>query len=114
MALIRKRDKDHNEKKPAVGTEAGLKKKEVSKKVAPRGEKKPPAVKKAAISQINRLDRAKKYFRGVYGELKKVHWPTRREVLTYTLVVVVAVIIVSILIWIFDSLLSQVLKLIFR
>ncbi|MFZ5634542.1 MAG: preprotein translocase subunit SecE [Bacillota bacterium] len=111
MAIIRK-DKDQaDEKKPAPRGEVALKKKDDAKKPVPRGDKKPVAVKKSAVS---RFEQAKKYFRGVYGELKKVHWPTRREVLTYTLVVLVAVIIVGILIWVFDSLMSRVLQLFIR
>ncbi len=112
MALIRKQDKDENGKKPPSGRgETALKKKDAGKKPAPRTDKKPVQVKKDAAGRLNR---ARGYFRGVYNELKKVHWPTRREVLTYTGVVVVAVTIVGILIWIFDSLMSQILKLIIR
>ncbi|RKO68042.1 preprotein translocase subunit SecE [Desulfofundulus salinus] len=63
---------------------------------------------------MNRLEQVSKYFRGVYSELKKVHWPNRREVVTYTGVVLVAVTIVGILIWIFDSLLSRLLQFIIK
>ena len=49
------------------------------------------------------------YFRGVWSELKKVHWPDRKQLLTYTAVVFVAVAIVSVLLWIVDSGLSIVL-----
>ncbi|HZW82124.1 MAG TPA: preprotein translocase subunit SecE [Candidatus Deferrimicrobium sp.] len=50
-----------------------------------------------------------KFFRGVWAELKKVHWPTRSELITYTLVVFVSVAIVSFLIWIVDSALTAAL-----
>ena len=109
MALIKKdQDKEQNGKKPAVKGETGVTGKEAAKKVVP---KKQAVVKKEAV---NRLDQVKKYFRGVYTELKKVHWPTRQEVLTYTGVVVVAVIIVGALIWVFDGLMSRVIQLIIR
>ena len=49
------------------------------------------------------------YFKGVWSELKKVHWPDRKQLLTYTGVVFVAVAIVSVLLWIVDSGLSIVL-----
>lgn len=55
------------------------------------------------------LDRFKKpskrlsFFREVWLELKKVHWPTRQTLLTYTGVVLVSVIIVAVLVWIVDS-----------
>lgn len=53
--------------------------------------------------------RAGKFFRGVWSELKKVHWPTRQELITYTGVVLASVFIVSILIWIVDSIFSSIL-----
>jgi len=105
MALIKKQDKDQNGKKPATKGETG---KESSKKIVP---KKQVVVKKEAV---NRVEQVKKYFRGVYNELKKVHWPTRREVLTYTGVVVVAVIFVAALIWIFDLIMSGFIQMIIR
>lgn len=112
MALMKKQDKDQNGKKPAVPKDAAKDAaKDGAKKPAPKVDKKPVPVKK---EKVNRIEQARKYFRGVYGELKKVHWPTRREVLVYTSVVVVAVIIVAILIWVFDSLMGEVIKLFVR
>lgn len=110
MALFRKQNKDQNGKKPMEKGEEGSKKGPV-KKITPKVEKKPAVVKK---DTVNRLEKVRKYFRGVYNELKKVHWPNRKEVLTYTSVVVVAVIIVGVLIWLFDSLMSRVIQLIIR
>lgn len=43
------------------------------------------------------------YFREVWTELKKVHWPSRTQLLTYTGVVLVTVGIVAIALWIIDS-----------
>ena len=60
----------------------------------------------------NRIESLQKFFRGVYTELKKVHWPNRREIAIYTSVVLVSVVTVAVLIWVFDSALSQLLKLI--
>lgn len=54
-------------------------------------------------------DKFSKFFRGVWAELKKVHWPTRSELLTYTTVVFVSVAIVSVMIWIVDSVLTAAL-----
>jgi len=50
------------------------------------------------------------YFRGVLSELKKVHWPSRRQLFTYTGVVFFAVAIVSIMMWIVDGGLSMALE----
>ncbi|HEY8391656.1 MAG TPA: preprotein translocase subunit SecE [Capillibacterium sp.] len=56
-----------------------------------------------------------KFFRNVMAELKKVAWPNRKEVGTYTAVVLVTVVVVALLIGVFDSILSllfsRVLKL---
>lgn len=66
------------------------------------------ALKKPANTQ-RQAEKAAEYFRGVWNELKKVHWPTRRQLLAYTGVVFIAVAIVSILMWLVDSGLSWAL-----
>ena len=66
------------------------------------------ALKKPANTQ-RQTEKAAEYFRGVMNELKKVHWPSRRQLLTYTGVVFFAVVIVSVLMWIVDSGLSVAL-----
>ncbi len=43
------------------------------------------------------------YLRESKEELKKVTWPTRDEVTSYTAVVVVTVIIISVFLWAIDS-----------
>lgn len=106
-------------KEITAGTDSRLKKRQSnSKKTDAKIDRKPaakpaakPVVKK---EKINRLGETKKYFKSVYNELKKVHWPTRREVLIYTGVVLVSVVIIGIIIWLFDSLLSRLLQFILR
>jgi preprotein translocase subunit SecE len=56
-------------------------------------------------------DRLKGFFRGVWSELKKVHWPDRRQLLIYTGVVVVFVLVVSLAISALDFVFSSMLKL---
>lgn len=94
-------------KEMIAGTDSRPKKQDFKK--APAKEERKPLARK---EKVNRLEEAKKYFKSVYGELKKVHWPTRREVLIYTGVVLVSVVIIGIIIWIFDSLLSRLMQLI--
>lgn len=53
--------------------------------------------------KTGRFEKIKKFYRGVSGELKKVHWPNKKEITTYTLVVLVSVFLVGAVIWIFDS-----------
>jgi len=66
------------------------------------------ALKKPANTQ-RQTEKAMEYFRGVLSELKKVHWPSRRQLIAYTGVVFFAVAIVSIMMWIVDSGLDAVL-----
>ncbi|MDD2422098.1 MAG: preprotein translocase subunit SecE [Heliobacteriaceae bacterium] len=76
-----------------------------------KGQKAVPAKESAKkpAPRVN-IDGIKTYFRGVWSELKKVHWPTRKEVVTYTAVVVVAVIIVGFMIFIVDEALGFALS----
>lgn len=53
-----------------------------------------------------------KYFRGVRAELRKVSWPGRKELTTFTSVVLATVVGVGLMLWLVDSLLSQLLKLV--
>lgn len=77
-------------------------------KKEPKGSKKPTT----KVASRNRVAGAKDFFNGVKIELKKVHWPTRRETMVYTGVVLSTVTVVSILIWILDSVLGSGLSLI--
>ncbi len=49
-----------------------------------------------------------------WKELKKVKWPTRKELVSYTLVVVLLVIFVTIYFWLLDLGISELLRLIFN
>ncbi|MDK2821755.1 MAG: preprotein translocase subunit SecE [Clostridia bacterium] len=55
-----------------------------------------------------------KFAKGSWAELKKVHWPNRQELITYTIVVLSSVFVVSALLWIFDSIFSFLLRLIIQ
>jgi preprotein translocase subunit SecE len=50
---------------------------------------------------------AKEFIRDVRGELKKVAWPTKAEVVTSTIVVLVAVIFMTLLIFGLDNAFSR-------
>lgn len=54
---------------------------------------------------------ARSYFRSVYNELKKVHWPGRQQLMAYTGVVLFSVVLVAFIIWLFDKGLSYLLEL---
>ena len=56
----------------------------------------------------------KTYFRGVRAEMKKVSWPTKKELLNYTTVVVALSILVAIIVWILDIIINGGLQLIIK
>ena len=56
--------------------------------------------------------KVKAFFRGVWSELKKVHWPTKKQLVTYTGVVIVAVLVMAIAISVFDWAISSIIELI--
>jgi preprotein translocase subunit SecE len=59
--------------------------------------------KSGCMNRVKNPGKRLNYFREVWLELKKVHWPSRMQLLTYTGVVLVAVGICTVLIWIVDS-----------
>ena len=57
-----------------------------------------------------KFEAAKQFLREVKTELKKVTWPSRKDTLSGTLVVLVAVFIIAIFLGIVDSGLSNLIK----
>lgn len=108
MAVTRKQDnKKKDQDKKEMTKQTALAKKAPTDAVKKETSvKKPPAAKKDWFGQIQR------FLKGTLNELKKVHWPTRRETIIYTSVVLVTVLFVGVLIWLFDSVLSAILRLI--
>ncbi|KAF0092701.1 MAG: preprotein translocase subunit SecE [Fusobacteria bacterium] len=49
-------------------------------------------------------------FKGMFGELKKVSWPTKKETFVYTVVVVVTVIVFTIMVGIYDVFLKTLIE----
>lgn len=56
--------------------------------------------------------KVKKQMIGMKAELKKVIWPTKKELINYTTVVIVMCVIVALVVWIIDSGLNKLLSLI--
>ncbi|MEA4934939.1 MAG: preprotein translocase subunit SecE [Lawsonibacter sp.] len=48
------------------------------------------------------FSRAKKWLKEMRSELKKVQWPTRKQTVNNTVIVIACVIVVGFFIWIFD------------
>jgi len=58
---------------------------------------------KKGVKKANILKRTSRYFREVYVELKKVSWPTRKDVLSYSLAVLVFIAIFVVALFGMDS-----------
>ncbi len=54
------------------------------------------------------------FFKGVKAELKKVTWPTKKELLSYTTVVLVLCGFMTAGIWVADSIFHNLLKIIMK
>lgn len=55
-----------------------------------------------------------RFLRETKSELKKVTWPTRRELIAHTIVVFIAVVLSAILIWVIDSIFAGLFQLILQ
>ena len=55
-----------------------------------------------------------RFLREAKSELKKVTWPTRRELIAHTIVVFIAVVLSAILIWVIDSIFAGLFQLILQ
>lgn len=74
-----------------------------TKSASKTGEKKPGFFARTAA-------KAKGWLRDMKVELKKVHWPSRQELLKSCLVVLACILIVGVCIWVFDALAAAVVR----
>ena len=74
-----------------------MKKDQERKAAAPR-----PTPKPAATATGKQRTRPRQFVREVVAELQKVAWPSRQEVASYSLVVLVASIVIAALIFVMD------------
>ena len=90
-----------NEKLEQTG-QAGSDKADKAKK-----DKKPEKKSKPGI-----FARIGKWLKDMKSELKKVQWPTRKQTVNNTLIVIACVVIVGVFIWLFDFVAGQAIQLI--
>ena len=120
-----KKKKQGVEKKPAAGvqeaTGTGVKKAAAAETSAWGIKKKPalPAKKQtAAASQVARKDnifgKAAQFLREVKVELKKVTWPSRKQTIGSTVVVIALVMIISIFLGTVDLGLSSLIRIVLQ
>ncbi|MEA4964312.1 MAG: preprotein translocase subunit SecE [Oscillospiraceae bacterium] len=51
---------------------------------------------------VRTFKRIKKWFREMKSELKKVVWPTKKQILNNVLITLACVLVVGVFIWVFD------------
>ena len=44
------------------------------------------------------MKKVKEYFQGVWGELKKVTWPTNKDVFNHTIIVIISSVVVMLIV----------------
>lgn len=71
-------------------------------------EKSTPAVKKQADKSAKAkkpsiFARIRNWFRELKGEIKKIVWPTRKQTMNNTLVVLVCCLVLGVFIWVLDA-----------
>lgn len=70
------------------------------------------SAKKAAQKNKNKKKNpGKSFLSSVKVEMKKVIWPTKKELINYTVMVIVATIVVMVIIGVADGVFSQLFKL---
>lgn len=72
--------------------------------------KTPKASKPAKAEKPNIFARLTQYFRDVRGEMKRVVWPTRPEVINSSIVVIVTLLFFTFLILLLDSVVFKLLE----
>ena len=68
------------------------------------------AVQEMAVQSRGRLVKLTKFLREVKSELKKISWPSKKELTANTIVVLVSVFFAATVIWIIDGFFAQILK----
>lgn len=102
-------------------------KRKVSRKYSKKGiiesqlnkERKPPAQKPREKFNLKTFmkklpGRVRKFFRDVIHELKKVTWPSRKALMSYTVVVLVTIAIFAILLGVYDYIFLFLVELLAR
>ena len=68
------------------------------------------AVQEMTVQSRGRLVKLTKFLREVKSELKKISWPSKKELTANTIVVLVSVFFAATVIWVIDGFFAQILK----
>lgn len=63
-----------------------------------------------AVKKQSLFGRIAKYFKEVKSEIKKVIWPTKKQVVNNTAIVILAIAVIGAIIWILDIVFKWVLS----
>ena len=88
---------------------------QTKRQMAKQGSDRPrtPEKRSAPNPQVERTG-PKQYFSEVRGEMKKVAWPPRPEILNSSLIVLVGLVVMTALIWVFDWAAVQIVNFVFK
>ncbi len=75
-------------------------------------EKKQKAQKKSAKGPNKKRRTPARYFKDIWNELKKVTWPTKEDLLNYSLAVLAFVAVMAVVVGLFDFGLGQLVSLV--
>lgn len=53
-------------------------------------------------------DSIKKYLKAVQGEVKRITWPTKKELRAATIVVIITLVVVTLYLWLADQILIKI------
>ena len=62
------------------------------------------------MARTGALKKVGKHFKDVRTELKKVHWPNRKELYLYSSIVLGTIIVIGIFFWVLDSGFTAILQ----
>ena len=65
-----------------------------------------------AKSNAKGVKKINKHLKDVKNELKKVHWPTRRQMSVFTVIVLISIFTVGVFFWILDTGFTALLQMI--
>ena len=87
--------------------------KEIEKTPEPENKKDKADSKKTSRDLKKSIEDLRQYFKDSFSELKKIHWPTRRQAMGETMVVLITVIFLTLLVVFFDKMLTMIFNMVF-
>ncbi len=60
------------------------------------------------------VEKLRNYLKGVRNEVNRVSWPTRQEIISFTVLVLILVVVLTLYIWGVDRVVEAVLRILVR